>query len=224
MSSETVLLVMPGTNTTVAPEMASLLPTYPKQLVARMAPSGTLTPESMPAYLEATLELVEPFRHDHPDLVIYACTSAGFVAGAQANQAMMDRIAESMGTPVVSMADGMVQALRHDGARRVAVLTPYLPPVNAALRDYLEQAGFEVALLDSFECPTVEALCAVTETEVLARAAALDLTACDALFIACSQLPTLNILPTLRRKHGIPVWSSISATAWTAMRHRAEAA
>jgi maleate cis-trans isomerase len=35
----------------------------------------------------------------------------------------------------------------------------------------------------------------------------------EALFIACSQLPTLGILEALRRDLGIPVWTSIAATA-----------
>jgi maleate cis-trans isomerase len=39
---------------------------------------------------------------------------------------------------------------------------------------------------------------------------------CDALFIACSQLPTREILPGLERDFGRPAWSSIRATAWQA--------
>jgi maleate cis-trans isomerase len=31
-------------------------------------------------------------------------------------------------------------------------------------------------------------------------------------------LPTLNVVPELRARLGIPVWSSISATAWAASR------
>jgi maleate cis-trans isomerase len=34
------------------------------------------------------------------------------------------------------------------------------------------------------------------------------------LFVACSQLPTLNVMATLRAQLDIPVWSSIQATAW----------
>jgi len=37
---------------------------------------------------------------------------------------------------------------------------------------------------------------------------------CDALFIACSQLPTYDILDSLQAEFGRPVWSSIKATAW----------
>jgi maleate cis-trans isomerase len=41
---------------------------------------------------------------------------------------------------------------------------------------------------------------------------------CDALFIACSQLPTRDILSGLERDLGRPAWSSIRATAWHASR------
>jgi len=36
---------------------------------------------------------------------------------------------------------------------------------------------------------------------------------CDALFIACSQLPTYEIVAQLERDFARPVWSSIQATA-----------
>jgi len=40
----------------------------------------------------------------------------------------------------------------------------------------------------------------------------------DALFIACSQLPTFEFLDELRDERARPVWSSILATAWQARR------
>jgi maleate cis-trans isomerase len=39
-----------------------------------------------------------------------------------------------------------------------------------------------------------------------------------AVFIACSQLPTYEIIGDLERDLGVPVWSSIRATAWQALR------
>jgi maleate cis-trans isomerase len=45
----------------------------------------------------------------------------------------------------------------------------------------------------------------------------------DAMFIACSQLPTRAILGDLEREFGRPVWSSIRATAWAACRIAAHA-
>lgn len=219
MGSDTVLLVMPASNTTLVPEMATLLPGFRRQLVARVVrPARPLTVAEIPEYGEATVAAAAPFVRERPDVVVYGCTAAGFLAGAAGNQAIVDRLAEQAGAPVVSTAGAMVAALRDGGARRVAVLTPYLDDVNDGLRAYLAAAGIEVGVLDSFMCPSIDALCAVTEAQVLERALALDVRGCDALFIACSQLPTLGVLDTLQARLGMPVWSSISATAWQAAR------
>ncbi len=74
--------------------------------------------------------------------------------------------------------------------------------------------------LDSFECATTEALAGITEADVAERALRLPRDGRDALFIACSQLPTLGILAPLRQRLGVPVWSSAAATAWAAERRR----
>jgi maleate cis-trans isomerase len=213
----TALLVIPANNTTLAPEMAALLPGYGRQLVARVPrPARPLMQDDIPDYAEATIAAAAPFIRDRVDLVIYGCTAAGFLAGPQGNGAIVGRLGEQFHVPVISTADAMIAALRHSGARRIAVVTPYLAAVNDGLRAYLATAGIEVAVLDSFECPTTEALGQVTEQQVLERSLATVAEGHDALFIACSQLPTLGVLPLLRKALGIPVWSSISATAWAA--------
>ncbi len=125
---------------------------------------------------------------------------------------------------IPAYAEAMVAALEHNDAHHIAVVTPYLKAINDGLRAYLEQAGIEVDVLSSFECAITAALGAVTEREVLERAIATAGTMHDALFIACSQLPTLGVLGPLRARLGVPVWSSISATAWLAARHAPHAA
>ncbi len=217
----TALIVMPASNTTLMPELATLMPGFPTQIAARVVrPPRPLTADDIPEYGDATVAAAAPYTHTHPSVVVYGCTAAGFLAGAAGNQAIVDRLAQQTGAPVVSTAGAMIEALRHSGARRVAVLTPYLKDVNDGLVAYVQAAGIEVGVLDSFLCPTMDALCAVTADEVEARALAMDVSGCDALFIACSQLPTLPVLDSLRDRLGIPVWSSISATAWQAERMR----
>ncbi len=215
----TALLIVPASNTTVEPEMAALLPGYGRQLVARVPnPPGGLSAASIPAYADATVEAVAPFLQNRPDVAVHCCTAAGFLAGPEGNRVIVERIATRCGVPVVGTSDAMVQALRHSGARRVAVVTPYLTPINAGLRHYLEAGGVTVDVLESLECPTVEALCAVTEREVFEKAIATAGAMHDALFIACTQLPTVNLLGPLRERLGIPVWSAMSATAWAVAR------
>lgn len=213
------LLVVPANNTTMELEMNILCPDFAPFMVARVKrPPGMLTVADLPAYREATLDAVDPFMPEHPELVVYGCTAAGFLGGPDGNALMTEALKERTGAVVVSTSAAMEDVLRHDDVRETAVVTPYLPAVNDGLRRYLGSAGIEVEVLDSFLCETTDALGRVTEDEVREKALATVTKDSRALFIACSQLPTLHVVPELQDRLGIPVWSSIRATAWAVER------
>jgi maleate cis-trans isomerase len=86
------------------------------------------------------------------------------------------------------------------------------------LRAYLAASGIEVETLESFLCATTAELGRITADEVRDLALRTVTPRSAALFIACSQLPTLAILDDLRTRLRIPVWSSIAATAWAGER------
>jgi len=219
MASPRALLVIPENNTTMAPELAALCPQLAPFDVARVKrPARTLLREDLPAYADATLAAVEPFLAARPDLVFYGCTAAGFLAGSDGNAAMVQKLAVRTGARVVSTAGAMADVLRHGGVAWAAVVTPYLAPVNDGLRAYLAASGIEVETLESFLCATTAELGRITADEVRDLALRTVTPRSAALFIACSQLPTLAILDDLRTRLRIPVWSSIAATAWAGER------
>ena len=210
-----VLIVVPENNTTMEPEISALCPALAPIQVARVKrPMRTLLLEDLPAYTEATLEAIEPFAAEPLDLVIYGCTAAGFLGGPDGNARMVERLRERTRAPVVSTAGAMIDALHSAGVSETAVVTPYLQPVNDGLRDYLERSGIAVETLNSFFCKTTAELGAITEDQVLDLARRTVTPRSKSLFVACSQLPTLNVVARLRAELGIPVWSSIQATAW----------
>jgi maleate isomerase len=211
------LLIVPETNTTMEREMNALCPVLAPFMVARVKfPVGGLTKDTLPVYRENTLAAIEPFLAERPALVVYGCTAAGFLGGRDGNAAMEQALRQRTGVPVVSTASAMEAVLRHERVRETAVVTPYQHATNDGLRAYLTDAGIAVEVLSSFLCENTAALCRVTEPEVRERALATVTPDSRALFIACSQLPTLTLLPMLRERFGIPVWSSIAATAWMA--------
>jgi maleate isomerase len=213
------LLVVPENNTTMARELAALCPQLlPLDVALVKRPARTLTREDLPAYAESTLAAVEPFLAVAPDVVFYGCTAAGFLAGPDGNAAMVAKLAVRTGATVVSTAGAMVDVLRHEGVTSAAVVTPYLPAVNDGLRGYLAASGLAVETLESFLCATTAELGRITADEVYDLALRTVTPASEALFIACSQLPTLSILDDLRARLRIPVWSSIAATAWAGSR------
>ncbi len=209
------LIVVPENNTTMQPEISALCPELAPIPVARVRrPVRTLLLEDLSAYADATMAAIEPFAAQQFDLVIYGCTAAGFLGGPAGNAAMVEKLRTRTGAMVVSTAGAMVEALRNAGATNTAVVTPYLTPVNDGLRAYLESAGIGVETLNSFFCKTTAELGQITEEQVLDLALRTVTPQSKSLFVACSQLPTLNVVAKLRAKLDIPVWSSIQATAW----------
>lgn len=208
-----IAIVVPANNTTMAAEVGALAPAGTAVRVVRVARGpGLLTAADIPAYKETARQAVAPLAEDRPDLLLYGCTAAGILAGRDGDAAFAAALEETLGVPVVSTAGAMVGILRREGARRVAVVSPYSDAVNASLRGFAAAGGLEVVTLTSLGAADVAALGRITAEEVRAAAETVDPAAVDALFIACSQLPTLGIIPGLRARLGKPVWTSILAT------------
>lgn len=210
-------LLVPINNTTMQPELLAWLPagsTCRRLGIPRG--KGLLRPEDLPDYLAHTTKLATAFAGDDIDLIVYGCTAAGFMAGPQRDAGVAAEISGLTGKPVVTTASSMTAVLEHVGARRVALVTPYLDQVNERLKAFVEASGIRVELLATFRAQTVDELAAITPAQIVALARAVMRPDCDAMFIACSQLPTHAILDDLEREFGRPVWSSIRATAWAA--------
>ena len=110
----------------------------------------------------------------------------------------------------------MVESLREEGADSIALVTPYQDEVNERLKLFLADSDIGVRHMKSLGAANVEELGAIGADAVARLARETVDEACDALFIACSQLPTRAIVGPLEREFRRPVWSSISATAWRA--------
>lgn len=212
------LLIVPAANTTMAKEISALCPWIGELLVARVPSPPEGIANNLPAYRASTMEAARAFAPQKSDLVLFGCTTAGFFGGPAGNAAMVKDLHDITGSTVVSTADAMMDVLRHEAATRVAVVTPYAQPVNDKLLSYLDAGGVSATVLDSFLCATSAELLALTAEQVEARALKTPLDGAQALFLACSQMPTLAALPRLQAHAGMPVWSSVSATAWAGER------
>lgn len=211
-------LMVPANNTTMEPELLDWLPGAQCRTLRIPRGKGLLGPAEIPAYVAQALALAEGYDPAQTDIVAYGCTAAGFIGGPARDAEIQTRLAAITGKPVVTTASAMIEVLRHIGAKRIAAVTPYLDLVNERLRAYLEQSGIAVVRLASFKAETTDELAAITAAQITALARETMTPDADAMFIACSQLPTRAIMAGLEREFGKPVWSSIKATAWQAER------
>lgn len=208
-------LMVPVNNTTMEPELLTWLPAGSTCHTLRIPRgTGTLKVADLPDDTGRALKLAEGFAGVAVDLVVYGCTAAGFIGGPARDMEIQFELAAITRKPVVTTASAMVAALHHIRVRRIALVTPYLDYVNERLRAYLEDSGVTVQSFASFGAATRDELAEITPAQIAALARETMSPRCEALFIACSQLPTREILDELERDFGCPVWSSIKATAW----------
>jgi maleate cis-trans isomerase len=218
MSCKRAILVVPANNTTMEKEIRAYCPEITDLVVARIPrPPRPLTPEDLPAYRASTLAAVQPHAKDGADLVIYGCTSAGFLAGPQGDTEAVRSLSSLVGAPVVSTAVAMGAALKHCGLQRVDLVSPYIDWKNEVLVAFLAAAGVTVAGCDSFRAQNPTDLGAITSEMVLQKCLEVARPDSPGLFIACVQLPTLDVLPMLAAKLQRPAWSAVRAAAWAAL-------
>ncbi len=215
-------LMVPINNTTMESELLAWLPAGSTCRTLRIPrQKGLLTLADIPAYVARGVELAGGFRDDPVDLVVYGCTAAGILAGRARDAEIVTALAEGTGSPTVSTVGAMVAWIVATGARNLALVTPYQDDVNAQLHRLLESSDITVRVLSSFRAQGVDELGRITAEQVTARARETMRDDCDAMFIACSQLPTHAILEGLRQEFRRPVSSSIHATAWQVRRRLA---
>lgn len=211
-------LMVPINNTTMEGEMLGWLPKGSTCRTLRIPRGkGLLTEETLPAYKEAAVELAKQFNETPLDVIAYGCTAAGFILGPSGDAEIGQRLEDTTGLPVVTTARSMVLALQAIDAKEIALLTPYQDDVNTRLKAFLNWGDIAVKHFDSFYAADVVALGQITEDQVNDRAKTLCANDVDAMFIACSQLPTLNVVHPLSQGWGKPVLSSIQVTAQLAM-------
>ncbi|HKJ12404.1 MAG TPA: Asp/Glu racemase [Ornithinimicrobium sp.] len=152
-----------------------------------------------------------------PRVVAFACTSGSFVHGV-AGEREVCRAIEAAGVPRgVSTSGALLEALRALGVRRLAVATPYSQEVTAMLATFLDQAG--VAVSSWASAGLTERIWAMSPDEVaaLVRRAVPPTAGADAVFVSCTNVPTLDLIEPLEHELGIPVLSANQVTLWAAL-------
>ena len=210
-------LMVPANNTTMEDELLAWLPAGTSCRTLRIPrQKGLLTQDDIPGYVGQAESMAQAFAHEPVDLVVYGCTAAGILAGPERDRAIAASLHAITGRPVVTTASSMVASLQEDRAGDIALVTPYQDEVNERLKAFLAHSEIRVRSMRSLAATNVEELGAIGAEAVAALARETVNGECDALFIACSQLPTRAIVGPLEREFHRPVWSSIKATAWRA--------
>lgn len=148
------------------------------------------------------------------DLIAMNCTAATLLAGAGT---VNERIRSSTGIPSTTTIEAVMQALAAVGARRIALMTPYVDEVTTSEIAYFEEQGIAVTDCASLPCTTpVEQGGQAPETW-LELARRLRGAAADALVISCAGIRLAPVLAAIEEDFGRPVIASNPALLLTCL-------
>jgi len=150
----------------------------------------------------------------------YGCTSGTSVIGAkQVNQIITENCAAQAVTEPVS---ALLAACERLGVSRLAFLSPYVEDVSFALRRTIAGAGITTDIFGSFNEASETKVAHIDRHSIIAAAQALyDSKKCDAIFISCTNLQTLDVICEIEQTCGCPVLSSNLVLGWHMMLHAA---
>jgi maleate isomerase len=185
---------------------------------SRLMNSATISPETllqMEGELAGAAGLIRP--GERIDVMAFACTSGALVIG-DANVAARIREARP-GLAVTTPMAAAIAAFAALGARRVALLTPYVDRINQMMRRHLEEQGIGVPVMGSFNHDNDNEVARIDAASLAAAMRDLGAhPAVDAVFVSCTSLRIAALVEDLEREIGKPVTSSNHALAWHSLR------
>ncbi|MER5494475.1 MULTISPECIES: Asp/Glu racemase [unclassified Streptomyces] len=220
-------LVVPSSNVTVETEMPQLLNRHPEadfSFHSSRMRMHTVSPEQLRAMNAQRERCVLELGDAGVDAILYACLVAVMVGGPGEHQRVESSIAEQLSAggasaAVLSSAGALSEGLRAMGARRIALVTPYMRPLAEQVVAYLEAEGFHVADWRALGVEDNEQVGRIPAERVMEAARDLDLDGVDALVIsACVQMPSLDLVQPAEEEFGIPVVSAATAGAYTLLK------
>lgn len=149
---------------------------------------------------------------------VYACLVAIMAAGPRyhvAAERRLERIVAENGVaaPVVTSAGALISGIMALGARRVALIAPYVRPLTEVVVAYLADYGVEVVDSISLEVADNHRVGELDPRRLPELAERLDWRRAEAVVLsACVQMPSLAAIETVERRIGLPVLSAATAT------------
>lgn len=203
-------VLVPAFNTVVEPELADLRPAGVSNQTARFVLDADV--------LENVERAAAALAACRPDALVVGLATEAFPGGLAVLRQAADGLAASTGLPVFTASHACHAALRHLGAMRVAVVTPFDDAANAHVRAAFEETGFAVVSIEGLACPALDTIGQTPAADVRRAFVAADRPNADALVQVGTGLPVLHLVADLERELTKPVVACNAAVYWEALR------
>ena len=211
-------VVLPATNTITEPDMAAQRPPGVSNQTFRFALHGR------PDNLDALLDLMGPTiglaLDCRPDRIIVGYTSEFLPDGITAASQLRAFVEDAVGRATTMASDAVPEALKTLGAKRIGIVTPYLPAEDRNVAEYFTALGFSVTGVAGLSSARDRLLgtAQISEADVRDAFARVDAADVEVLVQIGTNLVCAGFAAELEVRHGKPVIAVNTATYWLALR------
>jgi maleate isomerase len=218
-------VIAPSTNTIVQPDLDDMRPEGVTNHYSRI-----FTPNSR-AVSDATFrsgiaaiggnvdDAVASVMTCEPDYLVMAISALSFFGGIKGADAFAKRIGDNTGLGVTIGSHAMAAAIAAiGGIKRIAVLTPYWPTMNAEVRRYFGDAGLAVVRDRALKCTSWTGIAAVTPEACREAIRGLDGDDVDAVVQVGTNLSMVRLAAAAELWLGKPIIAINAAIYWHALR------
>jgi len=158
------------------------------------------------------------------DVLGYACLVAIMSMGQGYHRQSAERLQgvtrdNAMPAPVVSSAGALIEGLKAMGAKKIAVVAPYMQPLTDMVVEYIANEGFEVVDSRALEIQNNLAVAAHDPMNLPQIVAGMNTAGADVIVLsACVQMPSLAAVPMVEAQSGKPVLTAAIATTWSMLK------
>lgn len=222
--------IVPSSNTTMETEIPALFRSRETIATERFTFHSSrmrmkkVTKEELEAMDAMSLKCAQELSDAQVDVMGYACLVAimsmgrGYHCVSETNL-HEETVNNGFPTPIVTSAGALINGLKVLGAKKVAVITPYMKPLTQLVVDYIEHQGFEVVDFVALEIPDNLEVAAQDPMNLLEIYKRLNLKDVDVLVAsACVQMPSLEAVDLLEKEIGIPVTTAAICTTYEMMK------
>ena len=168
-----------------------------------------------------TLDAVRSVMTCKPDHLVMGMSAVTFFDGARGADAFVKSVEDLSGLKISVGSHACTAAMAaYGGIRRIAILSPYWPAMNAEVAGYFTDMGFSVVRDIAMLCPSWTGIAEVTPQQCVAAIKQIDGDDVDAIVQVGTNLSMVKLAAMAEMWLGKPVIAINTATYWHALRAR----
>jgi len=212
-------ILVVASDTTCESELHTIAPEGVSIHTSRMAFPGAVTAETVGKLADEAENAAELLIPAAVNVIAFCCTSGSFIKGAGWDREIIKKIERRFPSVIVTTTStAVLEAFKVLEIKKVAVATPYIDEVNAALKKFLEIEKFPVVSIEGLRIKEDLETNKQPPEVAYNLARKVNVPEADGVFISCTSFRTFDIIETLERDLRKPVVTSNQATIWDALK------